>query len=656
MRTSGPRAVDILATPHPAEAVTDHVQVLLEEARAIVQRIAAEDTPRTVESTLEALNRVQVLASNGENLAGLMEHVHPQREVRDAAERGSQEVKAFVSALFLDPRLYAAVENVDVSAADDATRRMHEHTLRDFRRAGVSKDEATRGRIRELRDDLVLIGQEFERNIREGKRFVEFDRPEDLEGLPADYLEGHPADERGAVRISTDYPDYLPFVTYARSEGARRRMNLAFSNVGHPDNDAVLARMLTKRRELARLLGYADWSAYATEDKMTRTPEAVEAFLAGLDEATAEPSTRDLAELLARKRRDDPAATVVGEWDRFFYLEKTRAERHAFDPEEVRAYLPYRSVMRGVLDLYAELFDVSFHRVEDAWAWHPTVEVYEVREGGTTIGWFYLDMHPREGKFNHAAQFALVTGIRGVQLPEAALVCNLPDPSTGGSALMEHYEVETVFHEFGHLLHHIFGGNQPWARFSGVATEWDFVEAPSQLLEEWTLDTPTLQRFARHHRTGQPIPAVLVAKLRAAKDFGKGALVRRQGFFAALSHRLHTELPEGLDLEGLFRAIEEVWSPFRYPEGAHLWGGFGHLEGYSSIYYTYTWSLVIAKDLFTGFDRANMLDPAAARRYRTAVLDPGGSRDAADLVEDFLGRPHDDRAFAAWLASPGRRS
>jgi thimet oligopeptidase len=649
MRTADAPAVDVMATDRPAEALADHVRVLLAEAQGIAERIVADDEPRTVESTLGGLNRVQILASHAENLAELMQQVHPEREVRDAAERGGQEVKAFLTALFLDPRLHAAVEAVDVSAADDATRRMREHTLRDFRRAGVTGDEASRDRIRELRDELVLVGQEFDRNIREGKRFVEL-RPEDLEGLPADYLEAHPPDDRGLVRISTDYPDYLPVVTYASSEEVRRRVCLEFTTIGYPENQAVLARLLAKRRELATLLGYADWSAYVTEDKMTRTSEAVEAFLAGLDQATDAPSRGDVAELLARKRRDDPDATVVGEWDRHHYLELARAERHDFDPEQVRAYLPYPSVMRGVLDLYAELFDVEFVRIEDAWVWHPSVERYDVVEDGEVMGRFYLDMHPREGKFNHAAQFALVTGVHGVHLPEAALVCNLPDPSRG-PALMEHYEVETVFHEFGHLLHHIFGGDQRWARFSGVASEWDFVEAPSQLLEEWTLDAPTLQRFARHHRTGEPIPSDLVAKLRAAKDLGKGALVRRQGFFAMLSHRLHVDPPEGIDLDELFRTIEASWSPFRYPEGSHLWAGFGHLDTYSAIYYTYMWSLVIAKDLFTGFDRSNLLDPAPARRYREAVLDPGGSRDAADLIEEFLGRPHDDRAFAEWLAS-----
>jgi thimet oligopeptidase len=276
----------------------------------------------------------------------------------------------------------------------------------------------------------------------------------------------------------------------------------------------------------------------------------------------------------------------------------------------------------------------------DVPTWHPDVAAYDVRSDGSPRGRIYLDLHPREGKFKHAAQFGLLTGSAGRQLPEGVLVCNFP------RGLMEHQHVVTLFHEFGHLVHHILGGGQRWARFSGVATEWDFVEAPSQMLEEWAWDAAILQSFAVD-ADGTPIPEELVARLRAAKDFGKGIYVRQQIFYTAVSYFLHRDRPS--DHTAAVRALQERYDLVDYLDGTHFQTAFGHLSGYTSAYYTYLWSLVIAKDLFSAFDAADLFDPAVAHRYRDRVLAAGGSQDAAELVAGFLGRPFTFDAFAAWL-------
>jgi thimet oligopeptidase len=259
----------------------------------------------------------------------------------------------------------------------------------------------------------------------------------------------------------------------------------------------------------------------------------------------------------------------------------------------------------------------------------------------TVLGRIYLDLHPRDGKYKHAAQFDLVGGITGRRLPEGVLVCNF------SRGLMEHQHVVTLFHEFGHLVHHVLGGDQHWSRFSGVATEWDFVEAPSQMLEEWAWDAEVLRTFAID-ADGTPIPAELVARMRAAKDFGKGIFVRNQLFYTAVSHVFHRDRPA--DQTAAVRELQQRYDAVRYLDGTHFHASFGHLGGYSSAYYTYLWSLVIAKDLFAAFDADDLFAPAAATRYRDRILAPGGSRDAADLVADFLGRPFTFDAFAAWLA------
>ena len=357
---------------------------------------------------------------------------------------------------------------------------------------------------------------------------------------------------------------------------------------------------------------------------------------------------RDYAQLLERARQENPAAALVHAWDSAFFQERVKAERYGFDSREARPYFEYGRVKDGVLALVGRIFGVSFLRVAEAPRWHEEVEVYDVLEGVRVLGRVYLDMHPRDGKYKHYAQFTLASGVEGKRLPQGVLVCNFPRPGET-PALLEHGEVRTFLHELGHLMHHVLGGHTRFATQSGVATEWDFVEAPSQMLEEWVLDAEALGSFARHVETGAPIPAELVRRMRAADEYGKGLWVRQQMFYAALSLELHRRDPAGLDATRLVAELQEAYTPFRHVEGTYFQASFGHLDGYSAIYYTYMWSLVIAKDLFGVFRQVGMNDPGPAARYRKAVLEPGGSRPAAELVQAFLGRPFSFDAFGAWL-------
>ncbi len=358
---------------------------------------------------------------------------------------------------------------------------------------------------------------------------------------------------------------------------------------------------------------------------------------------------REAGELLAALRRSQPGATAVRDWQRFFVMEQVRRERCDFDSREARAYFPYEAVRRGVLETAGRLYGVTFERVP-ARLWHDDVEAWDLVEDGAVRARFYLDMHPRPDKYKHAAMFDLVNGLAGRRLPEACLVCNFPRPSADDPALMEPGDVTTFFHEFGHLLHHLLAGRQRWLSVSGISTEWDFVEVPSQLFEEWSRDAGVLSRFARHHRTGEPIPAGLVARMNAAAEYGKGIHARQQMFFAALSLEYHSRDPDGLDTTDVIRRLKPRYVPFPHEEGTTLQTAFGHLEGYSALYYTYMWSLVLAKDLFSRF-APDVMDAGVARAYRRCVLEPGGSKDAEALVADFLGRPFAFEAFEAWLAA-----
>ena len=611
----------------------------LARARAAVARV--KSLPPSLQ-TLRAWDEATAASGDASARASLLRSVHPDSAMRDAGERCEQEAEALSTELALDPEVYAPLSRVNAAGEDDATRWYLFRVLRDFRRAGVDKDPQTRARARALNEELVRIGQEFQRNIRDDVRSIQVSAAE-LEGLPADYVRAH-----ASGVVTTDSPDYVPFMTYSRSSRARERLWKIYRQRAHPANSMVLDRMLGRRHELARLLGYESWAAYVTEDKMIGSARAAADFIERIAGASEARAGKDYESLLARKRRDQPSAERVDAWDSEALKERVRAEQLGFDSQSVRPYFELGRVMDGIFETTARMFGIEYRRLSDAPVWHSDVSAWEVVEQGRTLGRFFLDLFPREGKYKHAAQFTLASGVREGALPEGALVCNFHRPGAE-PALLDHGEVVTFFHEFGHLLHHLFGGNTPWAGLSGVRTEWDFVEAPSQMLEEWCWDVSVLQRFARHVETGQPIPADLVERMRAADEFGKGLRVRQQMFYAATSLRLHDRDPRGLDTTALGAEMQERYTPFRHVPGTYFQESFGHLEGYSAIYYTYMWSLVIAKDLFGVFRREGLLNPAAAARYRRAILEPGGGAPAAKLVESFLGRPASFDAFAEWL-------
>jgi thimet oligopeptidase len=611
----------------------------LARARAAVARV--KSLPPSLQ-TLRAWDEATAAIGDASARASLLRSVHPDSAMRDAGERCEQEAEALSTELALDPEVYAPLSRIAAAGEDEATRWYLFRALRDFRRAGVDKDPQTRARARALNEELVRIGQEFQRNIRDDVRSIQVSAAE-LEGLPADYVRAH-----ASGVVTTDSPEYVPFMTYSRSSPARERLWKIYRQRAHPGNLMVLDRMLGRRHELARLLGYESWAAYVTEDKMIGSARAAADFIERIAGAAEARAGKDYESLLARKRRDQPSAERVDAWDSEALKERVRAEQLGFDSQSVRPYFELGRVMDGIFETTARMFGIEYRRLSDAPVWHSDVSAWEVVEQGRTLGRFFLDLFPREGKYKHAAQFTLASGVREGALPEGALVCNFHRPGAE-PALLDHGEVVTFFHEFGHLLHHLFGGSTPWAGLSGVRTEWDFVEAPSQMLEEWCWDAAVLRRFARHFDTGEPIPEDLVERMRAADEFGKGLRVRQQMFYAATSLRLHDRDPRGLDTTALAAELQERYTPFRHVPGTYFQESFGHLEGYSAIYYTYMWSLVIAKDLFGVFRRDGLLNPAAAARYRRAILEPGGGAPAAKLVESFLGRPASFDAFTEWL-------
>jgi thimet oligopeptidase len=634
--------------PLTPDGLRSEAQEALAVARRRLEALHALEGLRTKDNTLVPFHEIQLALAGAAHRAGLFSEVHPERPLREAAEKATQELSAFATQLSLDQRLFRALAALDAASLPPGARRYLTHALRDFRRAGVDKDEATRLRLKSLAEEAVVLGQSFDRAVREDVRSVRL-RPQQLDGLPEDYRAAHPPGEDGLVSVTTDYPDFLPFRQYAHDGEARRLLYVENGARAWPENEKTLRALLAVRAEQARLLGYASWADYVTEDKMARSSAEVATFLERVAVAAEARSRADLATLLLRKRKDDASAERVEDWEKAYYEERVKQESFAFDSQSVRPYFEFGRTRDGLLAICGRLFDVAFRKVEGADVWHPAVDVYDVTRGQEHLGRIYLDLHPRADKYKHAAQFPLQSGVQGVQAPEGVLVCNFANPAVASPALLDHDDVVTLFHEFGHLMHHLLGGQQEWIGFSGVATEWDFVEAPSQMLEEWAWDPATLGLFARHVETLAPIPAELVLRMRAANEFGKGTHMRHQVFYAQLSLAYHRASPETLELTETMKDLQRLYSPFPHVPGTHFFASFGHLHGYSAMYYTYLWSLVIAKDLLSEFQRKGLLDAETSRRYREAVLVPGGSRDAADLVHAFLGRPYGFAAFAEWL-------
>jgi thimet oligopeptidase len=615
---------------------------------------------RTVGETLELYNQLMTAASASNALAGLMSEVHPDEAIRDAARECEQQVAQFYSHLWLDREMYDALAAVDVASADAETQRFVAHTLRDYRRAGVDKPTEVRARLKQIDEELTRLGQNFSKNISEDVRAIEITDPARLAGLPPDFIAAHPPDAKGRIRITTDYPDYNPFETYATDDELRRQLYVAFRSRGDQHNEAILRDILALRAEKARLLGFANWADYITADKMIGSGERAAEFIDKVWKLAAPRAERDYKELLRQLSDAMPGATAVADWQKMWLENLVKKHSYEVDAGEVRQYFPYDRVLAGLLEITAEIFDLSYVAATDAERWHPSVLVYDVVRGRgsdhTKLGRIYLDMHPRDGKYKHAAQFPLKDGVRGVQLPEGVLVCNfpLPEPATAGrpahAGLMEHDDVVTMFHEFGHLMHHVLGGHQRWISQSGIATEWDFVEAPSQMFEEWAWSYDTLARFARHHETGEVIPRSLVDNMRRADKFGLGTATVQQIFYAAISLKFHRADPDTLDQLAVVKQLQKRYTPFAYVPGTRFHASFGHLVGYSAMYYTYQWSLVIAKDLLTPFRAHGLMATEVTYAYRDKVLVPGGTRDAAELVRDFLGRSYDFTAYEKYLS------
>lgn len=644
-------AGEILGNPASAAVITARCGAYLAEIARLQAALEGETGPATIARTLQRYDDINNLIAASVGEFALYREVSADAARRDAGGDCEVKLAAANTRLNLSRKVYERLKAIDASKADPATRLYLTRSLGGFERSGIGLPADQRVKAQTLQEQIAEAGTAFDRAIANGRKTVSAD-PAELEGLPADYIAAHKPGPDGKITISTDYPDLGPVMAYAKSESLRRRLYEANMTRAYPENDANLAKMLNLRQEFAALLGRKDHAALVLEDKMVDTPAKVENLITEMAAAARPAAARDYARKLSVYRADHPGASAFNAWDNAYLSQQVQKRDFAYDRQEARQYFAYDNVRDGILKLTSDLFGVSI-RPWQTTKWDPSVETYEVVEQrgarkGQVIGRFYFDSHPRLGKYNHANMINLRQGVAGRAIPIGVLVMNFPAGSHA-TGLMEHADVETFLHEFGHMLHHIFGGQGArWSGQSGVATEWDFVEAPSQMLEEWVYDYDTLARFAVNAK-GEAIPRALVEKMNKARYFDLGMVDMRQLALSNISLRLH-QAAAPADLGARTRELDAVYNTMPLPSFAQQQDSFGHLNGYSAIYYTYRWSKVIADDMFTRFAKAGLRDPATALAYRQKVLEPGGSKPAAQLVESFLGRPISLDAYKAEMA------
>jgi thimet oligopeptidase len=635
-----------------AEALSAWVSARLAAHEAALAALLAIDVPRTPENTLRLFDAAVEQFSLAGSQAGVLNSVAADKAVRDQAQIEAQRVAMAGSALSLNRGVYDALAAMRIDGCDPATTHYVQRTLLSYRLAGVDKDEATRTHIQALHEKATRLSLEFSRNIQEGAKTIVATLAE-LDGLPPDYLARHQPDSDGQVPPTTDHPDMQPVMTFANLAARRQRMFLAYNTRAYPANKEILEQLLATRQEIATILGFRSWADLATADQMMGSAANVRTFLTKLDEASRDGAAREVEQVLdfARQdfaRRGLPALDSIDITSRGYWYEQFRRSAYDFDSQSVRPYFPYVKVEAGVLETAARLFKVEF-QPSSAPGWDPAVSVFEVHEAGKVVGRFYLDMHPREGKDKWFSAAPIVTGVRGRYLPEAALICNFPGGDSTEPGLLQYNDVVTFFHEFGHLMHAILGGQTEWAGLSGFATEGDFIEVPSQMLEEFFRDEKLLQSFARHYQTGEILPSETIKKMKLAGAFGRADGMRTQLYYTTLSLDLHDQDPAGIDLDRTVKQLYQRFQPWTWLEGNRMYASFGHLTGYSSNYYTYAFDKVIALDFFGQFDPADLLGCDAGTRYRKAVLEQGGSKPGRQMVRDFLGRDEEFQAFTNWL-------
>jgi thimet oligopeptidase len=642
-------------TPKAVEAA---MKDAVARANMALDQIGSQDLSKvTFKSTVVALDDVTYQASLAANKATIIKETNTNPAMRTAAENAVKTFEDWAVGIDYREDVYKAIKafadtHPKFSGEDE---KLFKETLRDYRRAGLDLPPDQRKEVEELRKELSRLGTDFDSNIVKANAPVMFTKA-DLDGLPPSFFNSP------GIKTGDDVYTVMANVTWqfdtveenAKNEATRKQLYLIRETLAKK-NVSVLNQMLALRNKIALRLGYKSWDDYQTEVKMAKTGANAEKYINDLVAGIQPKFDNEVAEMQKMKAAEtnDPNAKIMV-WDWRYYNNQRNKQKYAVDKEALRAYFPFQKVLAGMFNIYQNIFGLKFEKIAAPYKWVDDLQLYVVTDSATgePLGMFYLDMFPREGKFNHFAQFDIISGKLlpdgKYQRPTVALLCNFPPPTGDAPSLMTHQDVETLFHEFGHALHSIVT-RAKYGRFAGTHVPGDFVEAPSQMLQNWVWDKKVLDTFAADYRDpSKKIPADVVKKLNDAKLANAGVFYRRQFAFASLDLALHDPHPEEMPYDSVAISnpiLEKVFLPID-PSTTFV-SYFGHLNGYDAGYYGYAWADAIAADMATVFEKAKdgYLDKQAGMKLRREIYEPGDSRDVNQSIEKFLGRKQSVEPF-----------
>ena len=645
------------------QACSNTVNTTIAEGNASLDRIGRLTAGQvTFANTIKALDDAGYQTGLTANRLSLIKETSTNAAVREAATDAIKRLEDWSVGLDYREDVYRAVKAFAATnpklTGEDA--KLFAETLRDYKRAGLELPKAERDEVERMRKDVARLSTDFQTNINEARKPLKFTKAQ-LAGVPDSFL-----DSKGIKTEGADEYTVMANVTFHRLivmenckvEATRKLLATEAENLARDKNVPLLKQILGLKHQIARKLGYASWADFQTEPKMAKNAKTAIDFLENLKTGLQPKFDAEVAELQKLKAKETgDSKAVIRYWDWRYYGNELKKEKYTVDAEQLRIYFPYDRSLRGMFDIYQKIFQLKFEEIEAPYKWVDDLKLYAVSDSktGEPLGLFYLDMFPRDGKYNHFAQFGIIEGKLlpngKYQRPTISLVCNFPPPDKDKPSLLAHQEVETLFHEFGHALHSILT-RAHYGRFAGTSVPRDFVEAPSQMLENWIWDKKVLDSFAADYRdSSKKIPQAILAKLKEADLSTKGMFYRRQLSFGLTDLTLHSSFTEDEDVVKISnQRASEVFFPV--PEGTAFVAFFGHLMGYDAGYYGYAWADAISADMATVFEKApgGFFDTTAGLKLRHEIYEPGDSRDVNISIEKFLGRP---RALEPFLKSIG---
>ena len=635
-----------ISVPDMKRMVKEYQKAILGHVNRI-SKLNASDV--TFENTFGELNKLYNHYNFVIYQVVFMQNISMDARVRKYSIEADNIIGKFHIQLASNKTLYKAAKHIYANKAelDDDTVTYLEYLLREYKRVGMELDSRTFNAVKQLNEELLLLCTEYSTNINESDVRILLKRS-DLKGMSDLFIEGldtEQVDGQSLYIISAKYPHVYPILENADLEDTRRRV-LQMVESQCIQNVEILFTIIKKRQEVAELLGYESWAAYILEVNMARNVDTVNSFLLDLVEKLRPLRNAELEEMMASKHG------VIEQYDWRYYLEKHKQKKFKIDAEDIREYFPLDHVLQCMLSYFQELLELRFEQVHGGSTWHPDCTEWVVYDAtnrtseSPELGRFYLDLFPRPNKFNHAACFPLKYATIQEPIAICAMLCNFSSKKGDIPSLLTHYEVETLYHEFGHVMHNICSRPR-FIEFSGTQTEKDFVEAPSQMLENWCWEKTTIRELSKHYKTGECMPDNMINQLVGSRHVGSGIQNSRQLTFAIIDMLLHTKNLESADsMERLVNSVTEEVMGIPNVNDSHRIAIFGHIAGgYDAQYYGYMWSLVYASDMYATLQEYIQEGKPAGRIYRDIVLAPGGSKDPTKLVNEFLGREPDTDAF-----------